>query len=140
MSSTTGISPIVCNTLQMLESEKNAIRQAVKKARSELTLEPRSRDPSVDNIANSLILDFFAALPFHKEKRNLLHGPSFFPDQKHRANLFSHLCQRSHTQNSLQFMDYKCGRHPGLATNRSATTRGQFVSVHYLLAHNSKKD
>ena len=58
----------------MLESERLAIVQAVKKARCELTVEPRSRDPSVDNIANSLILDFFAALPFHKGKSNLLHG------------------------------------------------------------------
>ena len=57
-----------------MESERLAFAKAVKKARRELRVEARPSDPSVDNIANSLVLDFFSSLPFQEGKCDLLHG------------------------------------------------------------------
>ena len=57
-----------------MESEQLAFATAVKKACGELRIEGNSCGSSVDDIANNLVLDFVAALPLHKGKRNLLHG------------------------------------------------------------------
>lgn len=54
-----------------MEAERRAFAKAVKTARRELSIE-RACHPSVDRVANNLILDFVASLPFHEAKSNLL--------------------------------------------------------------------